>query len=199
MVRTYWKKKKDCLRHQPASIDLCLTIIFKILMIRDRPYGYYGQTNRERAVPIEMDERDAVNSRLTVMKVAKSMQNPPKDLNRPFSDEEFRCLPTDLDGVDRNNRVVWQRLSELLNPVGRLFAAEHFSHFDKMPHLPTFFSEVGLLPPFHYETLFITPDFTNNGMYKIIANVQGEFRVIVIDDMIPVYENNMEPIWGMNP
>jgi len=67
-----------------------------------------------------------------------------------------------------------------------------------MPRNPSFLNEVGLLPPFYYQSLFLTPEFTPNGMYRVIVNIQGQFRVVVVDDIIPVYESSMQPIWGLD-
>lgn len=67
-----------------------------------------------------------------------------------------------------------------------------------MPNNPSFLNEVGLLPPFYYQSLFLTPDFTPNGQYQLILNVQGQYRVVVVDDMIPVYQSNMQPIWKLD-
>lgn len=35
-------------------------------------------------------------------------------------------------------------------------------------------------------------------MYRVIVNVQGQFRVVVVDDIIPVYEASMQPLWGLD-
>ncbi len=46
--------------------------------------------------------------------------------------------------------------------------------------------------------MFLTQDFVSHGLYEIIINQNGRFETDVVDDWIPVYEDSMEPIWGMD-
>ena len=44
----------------------------------------------------------------------------------------------------------------------------------------------------------MTQDFTSHGLYQIIINQNGRFETDVVDDLIPVYEETLDPIWGMD-
>lgn len=48
----------------------------------------------------------------------------------------------------------------------------------------------------HYKSFFITQNFASNGQYEIIANEEGHFQIQIIDDYIPVYADNLDPIWN---
>lgn len=65
-------------------------------------------------------------------------------------------------------------------------------------NLPPFVTEIGILPIEHYKSLFLTQDFVNHGLYEIIINQNGRFETDVVDDWVPVYEDSLEPIWGMD-
>ena len=57
--------------------------------------------------------------------------------------------------------------------------------------------ELGLFPQNHYKSLFITQDWEQSGKYILTANINGRFEVISIDDRVPVYLRNLEPVWGL--
>ena len=63
---------------------------------------------------------------------------------------------------------------------------------------PSFFAEVGLLPCEYYQSLFTSARFNPTGRYTIIAQVNGSYRAVAIDDMVPVYESTNRPLWGMD-
>lgn len=138
-----------------------------------------------------------MESKIASKKAVNIQKHVAVDPQRPFTDDEFRCLPSDLEGLE-TQKLAWCRLSEIVTPKGSLFASKYFSNFTTMPRNPSFLNEVGLLPPFYYQSLFLTPEFTPNGMYRVIVNIQGQFRVVVVDDIIPVYESSMQPIWGLD-
>lgn len=46
--------------------------------------------------------------------------------------------------------------------------------------------------------MFITQGYNELGRYEVIVNSEGRFQLEVVDDLIPVYESNEQPIWGMN-
>jgi hypothetical protein len=62
--------------------------------------------------------------------------------------------------------------------------------------LPSCITEVGIFPMSHYKSFFITQNFASNGQYEIIANEEGHFQIQIIDDYIPVYADNLDPIWN---
>ena len=35
------------------------------------------------------------------------------------------------------------------------------------------------------------------GKYILVANIDGRFEVISVDDRIPIYKKNLEPVWGL--
>jgi|JI9StandDraft_1071089.scaffolds.fasta_scaffold2071352_1 hypothetical protein len=39
--------------------------------------------------------------------------------------------------------------------------------------------------------MFITQDFSPDGLYEVIINQNGRFETDVVDDWIPVYEDSM--------
>jgi hypothetical protein len=63
---------------------------------------------------------------------------------------------------------------------------------------PHFLFELGLFPTNHYRSMFITQGYNELGRYEVIVNSEGRFQLEVVDDLIPVYESNEQPIWGMN-
>jgi hypothetical protein len=39
--------------------------------------------------------------------------------------------------------------------------------------------------------------FNPTGIYTVIAQVNGHYKVVTIDDWIPVYERTNKPLWDM--
>jgi hypothetical protein len=85
----------------------------------------------------------------------------------------------------------------LIQPKGNLFVNNRHSSFNQQVHNPSFFYEIGLLPASYYQTKFITPEITPSGAYQVIVNIDGHFKIHIVDDMIPVYASNLQPLWGM--
>lgn len=123
-----------------------------------------------------------------------------------FIDKEFQINPSELSNLDPNNsRVVLRRLSDLIRVAPKSFKPMFFPSkgyipprkLSSNPFLPTFATEMGVFPPEHYKSFFITQNFSENGFYHVIINNKGRFETDVVDDIVPVYENSLEPIWGM--
>lgn len=57
--------------------------------------------------------------------------------------------------------------------------------------------ELGLFQIGHYKSLFITQDYTESGKYTLVANIDGRFEVVSVDDRIPINKHTLEPIWGL--
>jgi len=47
-------------------------------------------------------------------------------------------------------------------------------------------------------TLFITKNVNKSGFYEYFVRRNGEYFVEVIDDVIPVSNEQQEPIWGLS-
>jgi len=47
-------------------------------------------------------------------------------------------------------------------------------------------------------TLFITKNVNKSGFYEYFVRRNGEYFVEVIDDVIPVSNEQLEPIWGLS-
>ena len=45
--------------------------------------------------------------------------------------------------------------------------------------------------------MFITQDFSENGLYKVILNEDGRYRLVTVDDMIPVLNESNQHLWGI--
>jgi hypothetical protein len=43
--------------------------------------------------------------------------------------------------------------------------------------------------------LFLTQDYSSNGLYKIILNEDGRHRLVTVDDLVPVYDQSNEHVW----
>lgn len=65
--------------------------------------------------------------------------------------------------------------------------------------LPTFLTEINLLPKEYYQSLFTSSEFDPQGNYKVIAQVRGEYKVVTVDDRVPVHQETGKPLWEMDP
>lgn len=95
---------------------------------------------------------------------------------------------------------MWKSLSKLyVEAAGTLFPTPGFSPFDSlMLDKITFFQEISLFSSDYYKSIFLNTYFQHLGIYNIIAQVNGHYRLVTVDDMIPVYEGTNQPLWGMS-
>lgn len=126
-----------------------------------------------------------------------------------FSDPEYpktQITREELSKLDPNNpRVVLRRLYNLYRQSPKnskpQFFPENNTPINRVRDhlsLPPFVTEIGIFPIVHYKSLFLTQDFAKDGLYEIIINQNGRYETDVVDDWIPVYEDTLEPIWGMD-
>lgn len=79
-------------------------------MLREEPYGYFGTIGSVNPATREVTESEATQTKIASKKAVKTPKLPAADPQRPFTDDEFRCLPSELEGLE-NQKLVWCRLS----------------------------------------------------------------------------------------
>lgn len=122
-----------------------------------------------------------------------------------FRDPEYTIDERELESLVPGRKLVLKRLYDIYRHYPKEERPKFFEtkkiRMDRdvdLLSLPTFATEIGLLPVEHYRSLFITQDFEECGLYQVIINQNGRWETDVVDDYIPVYKDTLEPIWGMN-
>lgn len=95
-----------------------------------------------------------------------------------------------LQSIDTSRKVVLERLAVLVVDRKNFFPTDNkITIVADQSKVPPVLNELPLLPIEDYKSLFITQSFAPNGKYELIINQFGRFEHVMVDDLIPVYED----------
>lgn len=49
----------------------------------------------------------------------------------------------------------------------------------------------------HTKYLFLTQNYSENGLYQVIVNEGGRFKLVSVNDLVPVFDDSNEHLWGI--
>jgi hypothetical protein len=98
-----------------------------------------------------------------------------------------------------NENIILKRICRLFPKKHKpsLFANPQIkNNLARKSSIPHFIYEISMFDSSAFKKVIVNKEISEDGKYEILVHKDGKYLLEVIDDIVPVFERNEEPIWG---